>query len=367
MSDDLSIRGAVAETTVPDLFRSITRAGETAIVTLEDSITASIYFRNSHIVFATSSDPDMGLPELLLESGEIQLAQYNTVAERMLAADRAGAVVCELGYIDADGLVRALERQANRIVRESLQWRGGTYTIEFVDDFPPGIIDLQLPTDQLLLEGVRAIQHWSLISRGTGRLERLLAQCDGAEVRSLQMELTADEMHILELLEEPQTVQALCTRSYLAEFATCRTICALLTVGLVKDATSAGGEKRQAEFSEYELEAKVERYNTLFQTIFGIVFQKIGDHIYDFMDRVVAQLSPVTLPYLSGLALVNESRLDFDQLLNNVIASGSTDHHAAVETVLNDFLYAWIVEIKREFGPGMEAEVVRLAESLGKP
>ena len=82
-------------------------------------------------------------------------------------------------------------------------------------------------------------------------------------------------------------------------------------------------EKRAAQQSEYELEAEVERYNTVFQKIFGIVFQKIGDHVYDFMDRVVLHLSPETLPYLSGMSIVNEARIDFDQLLNNLIASGS--------------------------------------------
>src|SRR5205085_1972387 len=35
MSDDLSIQGTLAETTVPDLFRSLVMSGETGIVSLE--------------------------------------------------------------------------------------------------------------------------------------------------------------------------------------------------------------------------------------------------------------------------------------------------------------------------------------------
>jgi hypothetical protein len=108
----------------------------------------------------------------------------------------------------------------------------------------------------------------------------------------------------------------------------------------------------------------VERYNGVFQSIFGIVFQKIGDHIYDFMDRVVLHLAPETLPYLSGMNLVNEGRIDFDQLFNNLVASGSTHHATVVHNVLNELLTGWMFEVKSEFGAAMEAEVVKLAASV---
>jgi hypothetical protein len=125
-------------------------------------------------------------------------------------------------------------------------------------------------------------------------------------------------------------------------------------------------EKRAAEESEYELEALVEKYNGVFQRIFGIVFQKIGDHVYDFVEgRVVRHLSPENMPYLSGMSFVNEARLDFDQLLNNLFASGSRNHSRVVQNVCNELLYGWVLEVKSEFaGQPLEAEVVKVADSL---
>ena len=172
---------------------------------------------------------------------------------------------------------------------------------------------------------------------------------------------------MLSLLADPQTIQKLCERSYLSNFMTCRTLWGLLVVDLVHDSQREElTEKRAAEESEYELEDLVERYNTAFQQIFSLVFQKVGDHVYDFMDRVVLHLSPETMPYLSGMNLVNEARIDFDQLLNNLIASGSHDQRAVVLNVLNELLYGWIYEIKSEFGQPMETQVVRLAENVGR-
>src|SRR5438105_8037489 len=121
-------------------------------------------------------------------------------------------------------------------------------------------------------------------------------------------------------------------------------------------------ERRAAEKSEYELEGIVERYNSAFQKIFGLVYQKIGDHVYDFVDRVVLHLSPDTLPYLSGMNMVNEARIDFDQLLNNLIASGSAEQGAVVQNVLNELPYGWIYEIKSECGPPRGGETANVVE-----
>jgi hypothetical protein len=363
---DLSIQGTLAETTVPDLFRSLVRSNETAILSL-DAIgrNDAIYFREGKIVFASSSDPDMGLGEVLLRSGELNLEQYNHAIEKLVVSRRMGALLCELGYLAPDELSRAVERQASAIVLGALSYRTGAYTIEFTSEFSDEILMLHLSTERLILDGVRRIDYWSLITRGLGRFSRLLAQAPGADMRSFALELNDDESHVLSLLSEPETIGRLCSRSYLSNFVTCRTVWGLLAVNLVQDAESeVVDEKRAAQESEYAMEALVERYNRAFETIFGMVFQKIGDHIYDFMDRVVLHLSPDTLPYLSGMNLVNEARIDFDQLLNNLISSGSQNHAEVVHSVLDELLYGWVLEIKAEFGEPMEREIAPLVEGL---
>ena len=368
MSDDLSIQGTLAETTVPDLFRSLVRSSETAVVSL-DAIgrTDAVYFKEGKIIFASSSDPDMGLGEILLRTGEIDLQQYNHAMERLVVSRRIGALLVELGYLQPDELMRAAERQANAIVLNAMAYRTGSYTIEFTTEFPDEIISLQLSTERLVLDGVHRIEYWSLITRGLGRMTRMFEQAPDADTRGYNIELNDEEAHVLTLLAQPGTVEDVCGRSYLPNFITCRTLWGLMTVDLIRDAESgAVDERRGAEESEYELAALVERYNTAFQKLYALMFQKIGDHAYDFIDRVVLRVSPETMPYLSGMNLVvNEARVDFDQLLNNLIASGSEDREGIVHTVLNELLYGWLVEV-REFGPEMENEVTRVAKSLGK-
>ncbi|HWW62271.1 MAG TPA: DUF4388 domain-containing protein [Thermoanaerobaculia bacterium] len=367
MSDDLSIQGTLEDTTVPDLFRSIVRSSETAILSLDsEGRNDSIYFNEGRIISASSTDPDMGLAETLLRTGELNIQQYNNALERVVVSRRIGALLCELGYLQPEDLIRAAERQASAIVLNAMAYRSGSYTIEFTSALPNEIIALPLVTERLILDGIRRIEYWSLILRGVGRLERVLELAPGADMRVYQLELSDEESHVMSLLaEDAQTLEQLCARSYLSDFGTFRTVWGLLAVNLIQDAeTTAVFEKRAAIESEYELEALVERYNTIFQSVFALVLQKIGDHVYDFMDRVLTHLSPETMPYLSGMSFVNEGRIDFDQLLNNLYASGSHDHGAVVHNVLNELLYGWIVEVKTEFGPAAESEVVRMAEKV---
>src|ERR1051325_3487263 len=122
MSDEnLSIQGALEETTVPDLFRSLGRSGETGIVSL-DAVgrNDTIYFRDGKIIFAASSDPDMGLAEVLLRTGELSLQQYNDAMEKLVVSRRIGSLLCELGYLKPDELIRAVEKQASAIVLSSI-------------------------------------------------------------------------------------------------------------------------------------------------------------------------------------------------------------------------------------------------------
>ncbi|HUR80501.1 MAG TPA: DUF4388 domain-containing protein [Thermoanaerobaculia bacterium] len=366
MEENLSIQGELAETTVPDLFRSIVRSSETAVLSLEAvGRSDTIYFGEGRIVSAVSTDPDVGLAETLLRSGELNIQQYHQAMERLVVQRRIGGLLCELGYLKPEDLPRAIERQSNAIVLNAMAYRTGSYMIEFMDQIPEGVISLPLATERLILDGVRRIEYWSLITRGVGRLDRSLEPVPNADSRTFQLELSEDESHVLSLLSDPQTVEELCARSYLSNFQTFRTIWGLLAVNLIQDAEVAAiDEKRAAVETEYELEALVEKYNGVFQRVFAIVFRKIGDHVYDFADRVALHLSPGTLPYLSGITFVNEGRIDFDQLLNNLYASGSRDHGTVVQTVMDELLSGWLFEVKREFGGSMDGEVMAAAKSL---
>jgi hypothetical protein len=366
MSDEFRIEGNLAETTVPDLLAPLLRSRERAIFSLEScGRHDTIFVADGRIVSATTSDPDSALPELLLASGEINLTQYRAATERPVSPSRMPAVLRATGLIGGDDLQRLLERQAAVIVSAAVSARSGEYTIELCDAFPPEVADLALPTEAIVMAAIRKVEQWSLVERGVGRFDRMLAHAPNSDARVYQLELAGDEEQVYSLLAHPMTVREICERSYLADFFTCRALWALLAVNLAGEAGEEEADaSRDAIASEYELEAEVERYNAAFQAIFGVVFQAIGDHVYDFIDRVVLHLAPDTMPYLGGVNLMNESRIDFDQLTNNLIAAGAIDHRGIVIDVLNELLYGWMVEIKSEFGDRFDEQIEEIVAPL---
>lgn len=360
--DDLSIQGTLAETTVPDLIRSMVHGGESGIVTLEGiQRHDSIYIDGGRITFATSSDPDLGLGEVLLRSGELNRRQYEEAMDRVAGTRSMASILLDLRYLQPDELMRAIERQVSSIVRRMFTFRTGGYTIEFTSDFPSEILSLQIPNERLILDAVAGIEHWSLIARGILKPGLMLCQAPGADSRIYHLDLREEETLVYSLLTEPLTVDGLCDRSYLSNFVTCRTAWALFTANLISErGGDQADERRSAVELELELEGEVERYNGAYQQIFALVSNEIGDHVYDFIDRVVTHLSPETAPYLSGISMVNEARVDYDQLLNNTIASGSADRKSIVMQVLNELLAGWIFEIRDEFKGRLDAQVGKI-------
>ncbi|MEO8216253.1 MAG: DUF4388 domain-containing protein [Acidobacteriota bacterium] len=367
--DELSIQGTLDEATVPDLVRSMIRSGETAVLILERNDRVDrIYLLDGHIVFASSSDPDYGVAEVLLRTGDINLENYRNLVGTVANSRRIGAALCELGYLQPDELLGAYERQVSLIVMQTLGFRDGGYRIEFTGDFGPDVMTLPMKTERLIMDGMTSIQHWSLIQRGLGNLDRMLKQSSRADARIFRMELSEDESHVFSMLAEPLPISTIVQRSYLSNFVTCRTLWALQAVDLLEEAESTQvDEQRAAVEDAIEVESNVERYNAVFQALFRLVFQRIGDYTWDFVDRVVQHLSPSVMPLLGGINLVNEGRVDFDQLMNNLIASGESDPRTVMYGVLNELLYGWIYEIKTEFSGDMDARVNQVMRGLRDP
>ncbi|MBI2213325.1 MAG: DUF4388 domain-containing protein [Acidobacteria bacterium] len=369
MSEELTIQGSLSETTVPDLFRTVIRSRETAAVSIaSESRQDSYYFLEGRLAYASSSSRDLGLADVLLTAGEISIAQYETAIGRAGVSRRIADVLVETGALGIEDLPRAYELQITRIVNDAISLGDGDYTIEFISDFPSELTVVALESDKLILSAIGAVDRWSLVERGISSLERVVRQAEGADARAFALELSEGENQVFGLLSEPMTISAACERSYLPNFIVCRTIWALLVAGLVDDVREStdesGWERRELIATEYELEGEVERYNTVFQSFFATVFQRIGDYAYDFVDRVVTRVSATNLKYLAGMSMVNEGRIDVDQLLTNLGPTSAHEKRQIVQDMMNEMFYGWVLELRTEFGDQFDAVITAGQEKI---
>src|SRR5512143_29835 len=105
-SDELTIRGEIENTSVPELVRSILASGEAGVLTFRNSeFTKSLYVQGGRVLFAASTDPDERLGESLLLRGKITARQYLEASKLIRPGRRLGAILVEMMALDPEDLI----------------------------------------------------------------------------------------------------------------------------------------------------------------------------------------------------------------------------------------------------------------------
>src|SRR5581483_9943034 len=160
--DDLSIKGQIEHSSVPELLRSIVGSGETGVLTFRSGeVTKSLYIQNGRVVFAASTDPDERLGESLLVRGKITARQYLEASKLIRPGRRLGAILVEMEAIEPEELVPAVEGHVRDILMDLFTWTTGDYEFVIKDMDPSSLVVLNVSTENLVLEGVRRTRAWS--------------------------------------------------------------------------------------------------------------------------------------------------------------------------------------------------------------
>lgn len=195
--------------------------------------TKQILVEQGRLAFASSSDPDERMGEILLRRGRITLQQYQAASAALGPGRRLGTLLVERGALAAGDLVRAVVDHTQEILWAAFQWSEGHYKFEEGGGHPE-MITLRMSTPEIVVEGLRRVTSWSRIQRGCGAAEARYRVAADAMAIAEQARLTAAESELLMVLSAggDWTVGALCERSALNSFEVCRTLWAYRVVGL---------------------------------------------------------------------------------------------------------------------------------------
>src|SRR5258706_6815709 len=157
--------GVLSSATFPTLIYSILRRDETGVLTLTtDTSEKSIYIRDGRPIFATSSDRDDRLGQVLFRSGLVSLEGLMGASEESVqSGKRLGTVLVERRLIQPHDLVGGVLRQVRDIITGLFLWTRGRY--RYVPGALPTdeVIILKLSAGELILEGIRRIDSWGRI------------------------------------------------------------------------------------------------------------------------------------------------------------------------------------------------------------
>ena len=95
------LRGFLEEDSLPALLRPLVRAKKTGVAAPHprDSVTKTVYLSEGRLIFATSTDPDDRLGEMLLRKGLITYRSLEESVQAIKAGKRQGTILVESGAI----------------------------------------------------------------------------------------------------------------------------------------------------------------------------------------------------------------------------------------------------------------------------
>ena len=226
--------GEIQSVTIPYLFRDFAAGKATGILTATDrGIRKVVQFNQGKVLFASSTDRDERLNQLLLEAGVVPLPNLLKALEQALGTkDRLGEVLIRwkmMSQADVDSWVK---KQVREIVLSLFQWTHGQYTFE-TRPVEAESITLGIPGDLVVLEGMRRITSWARAYEQVGGLNAEYLATMEMPAITRDLPLRPEERLLLERCAEPAALGDLCEGSDLSDYEVCRSVWALMVLGAV--------------------------------------------------------------------------------------------------------------------------------------
>jgi hypothetical protein len=323
----IALRGDLQPAGVPALLRPLVQAGRTGVLRFtRGAVTRSVYLSEGRLIFATSSDPDDRLGEMLLRQGRISYRALEDSVRAMRDGKRQGTLLVENGAIRARDLVDGVRDQVQEIIYSLVSWDDGAF--EFTEGRLPSreVILLHMSTPDLLLEGIRRVDRWSCIRAGVGPLTQQYAMAPGSTAVIGAVSLQKPELDLVASLDGVLTVEEICRLSRLPDFLACRATWALWAAGVLDRVPQDAAQPSARENTEPHAERmrgasvgrEIEAFNTLHRFLYELVSYELRDGAPGFFERAFVRAVTEQPALFDGVAVDGAGELDPIALRRNI-------------------------------------------------
>jgi hypothetical protein len=337
------VRGDLAPGGLPRVLRPLVKARKTGVLRCtRDRVARTVYLSDGRLIFATSTDPDDRLGEMLLRKGLITYRALEESVQALQAGKRQGTILVESGAIRSRDLVEGVAGQVQEIVHGLVQWESGQY--EFVEGPLPSkeVIVLRMSTGDLLLEGVRRVQRWSRIRAGAGGLDQKYALAPDSAAILGSLSLQKEELNLVASLDGVMTLEEICAASRQSDYLLCRSLWGLWAAGVVdRVPQDAGAERKERTEPHVEqvrgasIGREIERFNRLHSFLFELVGYELRERAAAFFERAFSQASAEQPALFEGVAVDGGGALDAIALRRNIVGSEIARYLGGLERLLD--------------------------------
>lgn len=232
----MAIKGSLGEASLPDVLQLLGMGQKTGCLSVTDRARFGyIYFERGRITYAAIVNRRDRLGDLLVKNGLVEPAELAAAidAQAQRPARRLGEILIERGVISAPQLEQYIRLQIEEAVYHLFTWTQGSFYFE-AERRPEGEpLLVSISPENVLLEGARRIDEWSLIEKKIPSFDLVFAR-DPAHPPGEGVELTPEQRRLLPLLDGRRSVQELADESALVEFEVGKALFGLIQAGFVQ-------------------------------------------------------------------------------------------------------------------------------------
>ncbi|MBI4853337.1 MAG: DnaJ domain-containing protein [Acidobacteria bacterium] len=227
--------GSLSDIPIPALlFRCYHLGLSGQLVLSRGNINKTIFFDQGTIVFASSSQRQERLGEHLLQTNRISsenLARATKVVDE--TGQRMGGVLLRLGIISLEDLTPIVVEHVSHLTYSTFDWIDGKYL--FLNSSPVvETIKMPFSTADIIFEGIRRLDNLELIKQWLGDFTRPLCTTNDPLLLYQAVTLQPHEGYIVSRIDSAMSVEDLLSLGGLPENETLRTVCGLISIGMLE-------------------------------------------------------------------------------------------------------------------------------------
>lgn len=359
-------KGDLASVGLPDVLEFLRVTRRTGVLNFKkDRLKKNLYIKDGNVIFATSSELEDRLGDLLLKWGRISKEAYDRSVAMLGSKKRQGRILVELGALTPKQLWEGVQDQIRHIVYSLFNWETGIFYFAEGELPSKENITADVSISELIVQGIRKIQEpSSLITKFPSR-EVILSRMDyGIKER---VKLERFERYVLELIDGQKTIEEICHDSEIGDAETFKVMYMLLSIGYIKvkgKKSDPSEENVVSGISFDEVKHIIGDYNKMYSFLYRYMMREVGPIAEHVLSKYLVDLRENNSSVFKNVSLKKDGTLDEETIAGNLNWLRHESKREALVNSLNEFLYSAILAVKRTLGPDHERLVIETLKDV---
>ncbi len=364
-TQSVQFEGDLSVLSLSDVFLFLSASRKSGVLFLEGETRCGFFFDNGALVYAASDDPRSGIAAHLLRKQFVTEQDLAQDLRRIQDGADPLAVLCEASGLSDKEFTDQRIRLVENAVFQVFTFDSGRFSFENGSVTEPFRLALPMTTTNYVMEATRRVDEWARLK---DRVPDPGTVLEVAEEVTASTRLSYEEEQVLTQVSGGRTMEDVILRAKVGDMEGKKAVVSLIAAGLIKPlrTVAVGSPAAPAPVlepdEEQSLKARLERYNSVFSTIYQALSVEVGGKVGVILGAFFKGIEPGA-SILEGLDFTPEGVLSEQTLLER-LARLPGDREAVLVRDLNELLYFQLFAVKNSLGPEMEAGVVEMAKNL---